>query len=148
MPYSSFPPEYKVKHWHAINHPQTSSIYLPYIPFAIHRINAIVTLTIDCPLSRGLFSRRSYIDFIMHHLTIAKAITATAILSGPALAGPGAYGVCQAGCCAVVMACYAAAGATWGATAGATAPATVVACNTAFGACQASCHAALIFPIP
>lgn len=31
-------------------------------------------------------------------------------------AGPLGYGACQAGCAAVVMACYSAAGFTWGAT--------------------------------
>ena len=41
-----------------------------------------------------------------------------------ASAGPIGYGICQAGCAAVVMACYGAAGFTWGATLGATAPAT------------------------
>ncbi|RYP30960.1 hypothetical protein DL767_006002 [Monosporascus sp. MG133] len=64
------------------------------------------------------------------------------------LAGPAAYGICQAGCSAVVKACYAAAGFTWGATLGATAPATIVACNGAYGACQASCWAALFAPTP
>ena len=38
---------------------------------------------------------------------------------GLAIAGPLAYGVCQAGCPTVVMACYVAAGATWRAIAGA-----------------------------
>ncbi|KAH7025312.1 hypothetical protein B0J12DRAFT_714445 [Macrophomina phaseolina] len=61
-------------------------------------------------------------------------------------AGPGAYGVCQAGCSGVAMACYAAAGFTWGATLGATAPASIVACNSAFGACQAACAAVLLAP--
>ena len=32
----------------------------------------------------------------------------------PVLAGPAAYGVCQAGCASVVMACYPAAGFTLG----------------------------------
>ncbi|TGO59710.1 hypothetical protein BOTNAR_0157g00030 [Botryotinia narcissicola] len=35
-----------------------------------------------------------------------------AILAGIATAGPVAYGVCQSGCAAVVMACYGAGGAT------------------------------------
>lgn len=65
-----------------------------------------------------------------------------------ALAGPAAYGVCQAGCASVVMACYAAAGFTWGATLGATAPASIIACNTAFGSCQAACVAAGLLPTP
>ena len=66
----------------------------------------------------------------------------------PSLAGPAAYGICQAGCSGVVMACYAAAGFTWGATLGATAPASVIACNTSYGACQATCAAVLLAPTP
>ncbi|KAJ5776746.1 uncharacterized protein N7511_001757 [Penicillium nucicola] len=61
-------------------------------------------------------------------------------------AGPAAYGICQAGCAAVVMACYSAAGFTWGATMGASAPASVLVCNSAFGTCQAACAAALLAP--
>lgn len=64
----------------------------------------------------------------------------------PASAGPVGYGICQAGCSAVVMACYSAAGFTWGATLGASAPATIVACNAAFGTCQAACAAVLLAP--
>ncbi len=78
-------------------------------------------------------------------------LTTTAVLAAsaaPALAGPAAYGICQAGCAGVVMACYSAAGFTWGATAGLTLPATVIACNTAFGTCQAACWAALVAPTP
>lgn len=63
-----------------------------------------------------------------------------------AAAGPLAYGVCQAGCATLVMACYGAAGATWGATAGASAAPTVVACNLAFGKCQAACSVAGFCP--
>lgn len=65
-----------------------------------------------------------------------------------ATAGPLAYAACQSGCATVVMACYAAGGATWGATAGATAPATIVGCNTAFGVCSAKCAVLLAAPIP
>jgi hypothetical protein len=64
------------------------------------------------------------------------------------LGGPAAYGVCQAGCAAVVTACYGAAGFTLGATLGATAPASIIACNAAFGTCQAACAAVLLAPTP
>ncbi|KAI0859552.1 hypothetical protein F4860DRAFT_249266 [Xylaria cubensis] len=67
----------------------------------------------------------------------AALLASTPIVS----AGPAAYGICQAGCAAVVTACYAAAGFTWGATAGLSIPATIVACNTGFGTCQAACCA-------
>lgn len=75
-------------------------------------------------------------------------LTLLAGCSVPIMAGPVGYGICQAGCSGVVMACYGAAGFTWGATLGATAPATVVACNTAFGSCQAACAAVLFAPVP
>jgi hypothetical protein len=76
-------------------------------------------------------------------------LLATALLSvSPASAGPIGYGVCQAGCSAVVMACYSAAGFTWGATLGATAPASIILCNSAFGTCQAACAAVLLIPLP
>ncbi|TLD26839.1 hypothetical protein PspLS_05170 [Pyricularia sp. CBS 133598] len=88
------------------------------------------------------------VNLTMQYSTITKAIVASAILNGGVLAGPAAYGVCQSGCSAVVMACYAAAGFTWGATLGASAPASIIACNTAFGFCQAGCHAALVMPTP
>ena len=67
-------------------------------------------------------------------------------LACTASAGPVGYGICQAGCSTVVMACYSAAGFTWGATLGASAPATIIACNTAFGSCQAACAAVLLAP--
>ena len=78
---------------------------------------------------------------------IALTISA-ALLANPTRAGPVGYGICQAGCSGVVMACYAAAGFTWGATLGATAPASILACNSAFGACQAACAAVLLAPTP
>ena len=70
------------------------------------------------------------------------------ILTSPVLAGPGSYGLCQAGCSSVVMACYSAAGFTWGATLGASAPASIIGCNAAYGSCQAACAATLLVPAP
>lgn len=62
-------------------------------------------------------------------------------------AGPAAYGVCQAGCSGVVVACYSGAGFTFGTvTAGAGIPAAIVACNSAYGTCQAACAAVLLAP--
>lgn len=59
------------------------------------------------------------------------------------LTGLAAYGICQKGCAALVVACYAAAGFTFGVpTGGAGVPAAVLGCNSAFGACQAGCAAA------
>ncbi|KAL3475096.1 hypothetical protein BJX99DRAFT_230241 [Aspergillus californicus] len=70
------------------------------------------------------------------------------LMAGTASAGPAGYGICQAGCAAVVMACYGAAGFTWGATLGATAPATIIACNAGYSTCQAACAAVLLAPTP
>ncbi|KAI8947707.1 hypothetical protein F4801DRAFT_559745 [Xylaria longipes] len=75
---------------------------------------------------------------------VTALLTFTPIVS----AGPASYSICQAGCAAVVKACYAAAGFTWGATLGISAPASIVACNAAFGTCQASCWVAAIVPTP
>ncbi len=64
-------------------------------------------------------------------------------------AGPAAYGVCQAGCAALVVACYAGAGAVFGTvTGGVGAPPAILACNLAFGKCSAACIAAGFFPTP
>lgn len=65
-----------------------------------------------------------------------------------ARAGPIGYGICQAGCSAVVTACYTAAGATFGTVAAPAAPAAIAGCNTAFGTCQAACAAVLLAPTP
>lgn len=83
-----------------------------------------------------------------HVLRFSLVIPLLAIAGTPVTAGPIAYGICQAGCSSVIMACYPAAGAPWGAILGATAPATVVACNTAFGAYCAACAAVALTPTP
>ncbi|KAL8849713.1 MAG: hypothetical protein Q9221_005323 [Calogaya cf. arnoldii] len=80
-----------------------------------------------------------------------KPTTLLPILSTLTLtsAGPAGYGICQAGCSAVVVACYSGAGFTFGTvTAGAAIPAAIVACNSTFGTCQAACAAVLIAPTP
>ncbi|EJT69068.1 hypothetical protein GGTG_13336 [Gaeumannomyces tritici R3-111a-1] len=84
----------------------------------------------------------------MRRFTSASIMLVTMAFTSPAFAGPAAYGVCQAGCAAVVMACYSAAGFTWGATLGVSAPPTIIACNTSFGTCQAACAAVLLSPTP
>ncbi|KAI1289864.1 hypothetical protein HDE_08452 [Halotydeus destructor] len=71
------------------------------------------------------------------------------LLASNAMAGPLLYGICQAGCAAVVVACYTAAGAVFGTVAAPAAPAAIVGCNSAFGTCSASCAAATILaPTP
>ncbi|EFX62814.1 hypothetical protein DAPPUDRAFT_309423 [Daphnia pulex] len=65
------------------------------------------------------------------------------------VAGPLAYGICQSGCNAVVVACYAAGGFTFGTvTAGAGIPAAIIACNAGLGVCMAACIAAGFAPTP
>lgn len=69
---------------------------------------------------------------------------------GVAQAGPIGYGICQAGCAAVVVACFSAAGFTFGTVPGsqiAAVPA-LAACNSAFGSCSAACVAAGLIPLP
>ena len=63
--------------------------------------------------------------------------------------GPLAYGLCQSGCNALAVACYAAAGSTFGTvTAGLGTPAAILACNAALGTCMAACVAAGCTPTP
>ena len=70
-----------------------------------------------------------------------------ALLSGVAESGPLAYGICQTGCNAGVVACYTAAGVTFGTvTAGAGVPAVILGCNAALGLCMAACIAAGFAP--
>jgi len=64
-------------------------------------------------------------------------------------AGPfsalGSYGVCQTGCNAVAVSCYAAGGYVFGATTfGAGIPAVIASCNSALGTCMAGCAAITI----
>ncbi|KAG7446822.1 uncharacterized protein BT62DRAFT_931390 [Guyanagaster necrorhizus] len=64
-------------------------------------------------------------------------------------AGPISYGICQTGCNALAVACYAAAGFTFGTIAAPAAPAAIVSCNSALGACSASCASVALFsPTP
>ena len=65
-------------------------------------------------------------------------------------AGLLSYGICQSGCAAIVVSCYAAGGSVFGTvTAGAATPAVITACNTAFGTCSAKCAAVtLLAPTP
>jgi hypothetical protein len=80
-----------------------------------------------------------------------KLITtlATALLIGQSAAGPIGYGICQAGCSGLVVACYTAAGATFGTVvAAAAAPPAILGCNAAFGACSAKCAVVALTPTP
>lgn len=90
--------------------------------------------TVVCPAGMKLHSTLFVLLGVLPLLTVA---------------GPLAYGICQTGCNAVVVACYAAAGFTFGTvTAGAGVPAAIVACNAALGVCMAGCIAAGFAPTP
>ncbi|KAJ5726299.1 uncharacterized protein N7483_007656 [Penicillium malachiteum] len=77
-------------------------------------------------------------------MKIAKIIPLTLPIVPAANAGQAGYGICQAGCSAVVRACYAVAGVQWGACCGAQASPAVIACNAAHGTCQAACASVLL----
>mmetsp|Transcript_36894 Transcript_36894/g.75614 ORF Transcript_36894/g.75614 Transcript_36894/m.75614 type:complete len:84 (+) Transcript_36894:36-287(+) len=82
---------------------------------------------------------------------LVQALLAVLLISQLRVAdgGPLAYGICQTGCNAVAVACYAAAGATFGTvTAGVGTPAAIIACNSALGVCMAACVAAGFTPTP
>ncbi len=62
--------------------------------------------------------------------------------------GPLSGAICSAGCAAIVVACYSAAGAVFGTiTAGAGTPPAILACNAAFAKCMAACAAGMLFYI-
>ncbi|KAK1943604.1 hypothetical protein P3T76_005000 [Phytophthora citrophthora] len=81
-------------------------------------------------------------------------LTATLVVLGLAAtpevnAGPLAYGICQSGCNAVAVACYAGAGAVFGTvTAGLGAAPAILGCNIGLGTCMAACVAAGCSPTP
>lgn len=89
----------------------------------------------------------------MTHTGISLGICALVLLATltvePVEGGPALGAICSAGCAAVVVACYGAAGATFGTiTAGVGTPAAILACNAAFGTCMANCAVATAVPIP
>ena len=80
---------------------------------------------------------------------VILVILATWLGKQGANAGPAAYGICQTGCNAMVVACYGAAGYTFGTmTAGAGIPAAIATCNSSLGFCMAACNAAGFAPTP
>ncbi|KAI0344500.1 hypothetical protein BDW22DRAFT_1427200 [Trametopsis cervina] len=80
-------------------------------------------------------------------LLVTFAVVAASLPA--AHAGPIAYALCQTGCNAVAVACYAAAGATFGTIAAPAAPAAILGCNAALGSCSATCATIGLFaPTP
>lgn len=58
------------------------------------------------------------------------------------------YGVCQTGCNALAVACYAAAGFTMGVPIPGSTPAAIMACNAALGTCMGYCALIIFTPTP
>ena len=76
----------------------------------------------------------------MHHPRLHVVLLVFCTYFSHSHANPVAYGVCQAGCAAIVAACYVTNGAIFGAVRAAGASPALLRCNKAFGTCQATCH--------
>ncbi|KAE8743865.1 hypothetical protein FOCC_FOCC009496 [Frankliniella occidentalis] len=74
-------------------------------------------------------------------MKLILVLLAVAALLGSATGGPAAYGICQTGCNALAVACYASAGVVMGVG-------SVIPCNIALGTCMAACIAAGAAPTP
>lgn len=95
------------------------------------------------------FQLKSTIKITMNMKVIICIVLFLAVAQ-PALSGPAAYGICQAGCAGIVVACFSAAGFVFGTVPGsqiAAVPA-LTACNAAWGTCCAACAAAILLPTP
>lgn len=79
---------------------------------------------------------------------LLATILVSFLAAQPAAAGPIAYGICQTGCNAVAVACYAAAGFSFGTVAAPLAVPAIIQCNAALGVCMTTCIAAGCAPIP
>ncbi|KAF8808937.1 cysteine-rich protein [Phlegmacium glaucopus] len=89
----------------------------------------------------------------MHFSSLSKSALTIMIISmmpTSVFAGPIAYGICQTGCNALAVTCYAAAGYTFGTVvASPAAPAVVQSCNAGLAACSTACATvALLAPTP
>ncbi len=104
-------------------------------------------------LTSGLFFRLilCYCDFKVKKMKLSfSSIFVLILAANLATAGPVASGICYAGCAAVAVACFSAAGFTFGTVPGAQIAAVpaLAACNSAFGVCEAACMAAFFAPTP
>lgn len=86
----------------------------------------------------------------MHRFYLTLFFVVALLCLQAAHSGPISYGVCQAGCATVAVACFSAAGATFGTVPGAAIAASpaLAACNTAYGSCYAMCSGLLLWPTP
>lgn len=134
-------------------HTPTTILSLNFIPQRPPTSDGQITQELTATVSPLKPLNNTFADDREPHFQLYKRASSVkmrfhAAVVKPVQAGPVAYGICQAGCAAVVTACYAAAGFTWGATLGATAPASIIACNAAFGTCQAACAVVALAPTP
>jgi hypothetical protein len=81
-------------------------------------------------------------------MRLINLTTRFALAITSAHAGPITYGVCQAGCATLAVACYSAAGFVFSITFAAGAPPAIVSCNSAFGTCSGACATAFLVPGP
>lgn len=81
--------------------------------------------------------------------TLVLLIALVVLYAPMAHGGILAYGICQSGCNAVAVACYAAAGFTFGTiSAGVAIPPAIIACNSALGVCMVACAGVALTPTP
>lgn len=109
----------------------------------------VISLTRNSSIAKTQANRPSINMNVFKVIIIFAALVSLVELPG-ALCGPIAYGICQAGCAGVVVACFAAAGVTFGTVPGAVIAATpaLATCNSAYAACYAACSAAFLLPTP
>mmetsp|Transcript_45736 Transcript_45736/g.129547 ORF Transcript_45736/g.129547 Transcript_45736/m.129547 type:complete len:90 (-) Transcript_45736:199-468(-) len=85
-------------------------------------------------------------DRALRSLIVLLVLASSAVVVD---SGPLSYGICQTGCNALVVSCYAAAGFTFGTvTAGASTPFVIITCNAGLGTCMVACIAAGFTPTP
>ncbi|PYI08491.1 FAD binding domain protein [Aspergillus sclerotiicarbonarius CBS 121057] len=89
-------------------------------------------------VTRPVPTKMNYLGAVFSLLVAANGVFAT----------QAAYGVCQAGCSAVVVSCYAAGGSVFGVVPAVAASPAILACNSSYGTCQVACASLLLAPAP
>ena len=103
----------------------------------------------DCSITKANYPESHQFKMKMLSHNIIFVVLIIVANYAPSDAGPLSYGICQTGCNALAVACYAAAGFTFGTvTAGTGVPAVILGCNAGLGICMGSCIAAGFAPTP
>jgi hypothetical protein len=98
-------------------------------------------------IAKSVFPVRKMMQHLLSRNFLVVGLLMTTALPLLTEGGIISYGICQTGCNALAVACYAAAGFTFGVpTWGAAIPAALVSCNNALGVCMTVC--ALVIPLP